>query len=509
MLCVCVVVILYLLQHISGQRKRELEVESELIPVLPNSVEVEIDQPIQELKPFTAFNSSTKEYELYQDSIGIVDLGNQSFDLEGETIYIKGPMTLKGPAKIKNAHIFIEDTENVDIEGIETENVYITLRNTSDVQIKNSVFQNIHEDTFGFMILREAVKDLKIQGNTFSNIRYKTSSSTYGCGIKFLAMKTEYSNIHISENIFREIYGPAAIWIGGHGTTLSNLLIEKNTIYDTASFGIEFYQYEGELNFQETRIKNNTLYNIGSVRELPDGAGCGGIYNNLHSGGIVVQGNQIKNILEVGIEGYFESIENNVIEDTGSDQANHPIKDSAGIYSSSPKIVGNTIINPGYYGGIHKYTSGILSGMDISGNTIKNSFEYWKRDQPYEKGDLVVAGEQWFICLQAGHSGEESLSGTSTRITDGTCIWSYKKPLSSVGINLNAEGGLQNIEISNNTVMDMQYFNSLSGLINHINIVDNTYQAVSFPLEKMQFLTGYGNRTIESGTVEIEPIKNK
>lgn len=516
-ICLCIIIVLFFIIRSSNEAgKNEAQNQQSIITAIENEADngedsvtnTETNEAREQKKyPFTAFNTGINEYTLYKGESNIVDLGNREYDLSGATVYIKGPITLKGPAKIINGQISIQDTKDVQIDSIETDNVYVTLQNSSNVHIKNSVFQNINDDILGFIVIREKAMDLFIEDNKFSNIVYATSATTYGCGLKFLAIDTDYKNINIINNTFKEIYGPASIWIGGHNTNISELNIEGNKISDTESFGIELYQYDGRLNFQDTYIKSNIISNIGSVRETSNGAGCGGIYNNLNEGHIFVQMNQIKNVLEVGIEGYYESIENNRIEDTGADQANHPIKDSAGIYSSSPKIAGNTVINPGYYGGIHNYTSGVLSGMVISGNIIKNVFDYWQPRHSYEKGDLIVAGDNWYVCTQKGVSGDEPMFDTLTKIDDGTCLWSYKKPLSEAGIHLNAEGGLENITICNNTVTDMKYFNSLSGFINHINIFNNTYTSERLSIENMEFLYGYGNRTIADGIIETENHK--
>ncbi|PKM93716.1 MAG: hypothetical protein CVU84_14130 [Firmicutes bacterium HGW-Firmicutes-1] len=435
---------------------------------------------------------------------GVFNLNNSVYDLNNQTIYINKPISFIGPGKIKNGHLIVHDTQDISFHQLETENVDITFSNASNIAIEDVKFQNIYGDILGFVVISQNVKDLLIRRNSFTNIQYKTSATTYGCGIKVLAYDTTLSNIEISENTFDQIYGPSAIWIGGNNAVIDKMIIDNNTIHDTESFGIEFFQYDGKINVTNTYVQNNDIYNIGSIRKTVSGKGCGGIYSNLENVEIYVLNNTIKRVREVGIEGYYTAIENNYIEDTGYDQINHPIEDNAGIYTSSPMVKGNTIINPGLNGGIHKFSNDVLSDMIIKNNVIKNVFDYWESNKTYHKGDVVVSGEKWYSCTQGGISGEVYLTGTLERIMDGTCVWSYKKPLADSAIQLNAVGGLERIEISNNYVLDIKYFNWLSGFIDEIHITNNKHEVDNFKLEDIEFLTGYGNRRITNGKIQLK-----
>lgn len=75
-----------------------------------------------------------------------------------------------------------------------------------------------------------------------------------------------------------------------------------------------------DLTFAKTCIHINTVYNIGTIPDRNIGNGAGGIYTNLRFGDITAYDNDVRLVLEVGIEGYFSSVHNNYIEGTGTDR---------------------------------------------------------------------------------------------------------------------------------------------------------------------------------------------
>ncbi len=487
---------------------RSQNIESIIIPALieeDTNNEV-LQEPTIEVRNKVVVERDVGVFTLEAVNEGVLYLADKEYDLEDKTIRINKPIVISGPGKLVNGHIIIHDTSRVVLEQLETENVDITIANTTDVTIKNMTFNNIYQDILGFIVVGSKVSHLKIQNNTFSNIQYVSSQSTYGCGIKIMAHDTQLSTIEISENTFSKIHGPAAIWAGGDHATIDNLLISNNEIHDTESFGIEFFQVAEDFMIKNSSVKYNNIYDIGAIRNKGNGAGCGGIYSNLKGADIKVIGNTIRRVCEAGIEGYYTSIEENTIEDTGCDQLNYPIDDSAGIYTSSPLVSGNTIINPGYYGGIHFFTEGILTDMVIKDNVIKNMFEYWEEKKNYSIGDLVVSKEKWYVCTKEGISGNKPLADTVGGLKDGTCQWDYKKPLSDSAIRLNAIKGLERLEIRDNYVLDIKQFNALSGFVDHIAIYDNIHASNKLSKKSMVYLTGYGNRAIENENIETGGI---
>jgi len=439
---------------------------------------------------------------LFGAAVEMVYLQDGTYNLAGKTITLEKPLTIMGPGKIINGKMIVKNVNGFTLYDIKTENFSMVLKNVSNMYIKKSAFSNVKDDAEGFITIAGYATDIGITGNTFSNIQYLTSPTAYGAGVKVNALNTEMKNIVISENTFEQIHGPAAIWLGGSNSKYNEVTIASNTIHDTASFGIELFRHQGDLLFSKTNIHKNTIYNIGSIRKVNYGNGCGGIYNNLHTGDIYAYDNNIKNVLEVGIEGYFTKIENNYIEDTGADQLNRPITDSAGIYATGLVVRGNTIVNPGYYGGIHQYSSGVISGMEIEGNTIKNVFNYWKANTNYKMNDLVVINGAWYRCIKAGISATVAPSGKKGSITDGTALWDYKKPFSQIGIHLNAEKGIENFKATNNKLVNFPVYFYLSGLNKNVTIKDNKHDVSGLTFgEVIDFLTGYGSRKGENVTV--------
>ena len=434
---------------------------------------------------------------------GVIQLNGGTYDLEGRSIKLSKPIKIIGPGNLENGSIIIENVTGIELDSIVTENFVVFIQNANDIYIHNVEFQNVQEDVLGFITLYDDVSEIVIEECSFDEIEYLTSSSTYGCGIKMVITDGEARDIAIISNEFTNIHGPAAIWLGGHDGLIDNLLIDSNEIQYTESFGVEIYQYDGQLTFVESMISNNQISDVGAIRVRNTGAGAGGIYTNLTSGDIEARDNEVRRVLEVGIEGYYSVVDGNYIEDTGADQLNHPIADSAGIYMYGPVVTNNIIVNPGEYGGIHRFTSGSFDNRVISGNTIINSLEYWESDTLYETGDIIVNNDLWYVCVQGGESGSTGPNGKRTSITDGTVIWDYKKPLANAAIRINAIDGMSDVEIAGNVVMDMSYFTALSGFGERVYIEDNDYLRNRMNLKAMKFLTGYGNRRLTVGNIQL------
>lgn len=458
--------------------------------------------------------SAITELKIAIDSVGqdgILELEDKEYNLHDTTVVIEQPVTILGSGKITNGCILIKETNNVSLKNIVTEALFIKIQQSSNIYIEGCTFNNILSDIQGFISFRGICSDINILNNSFSNIKYLTSSSTYGCGIKAEIHNNEpheitLESITIKDNHFNNIHGPAAIWIGGFNVIFNNLIIDNNEIKDTENFGIEFYKVKNNNNkniiFNNCYVSNNNITDIGSVRTNKSGAGCGGIYNNISTPGIYVTNNTIKRVLEIGIEGYYSLVQDNYIEDTGFDQLNYPITDSAGIYDGGDNIVNNTIVNPGFYGGIHFYSNSIISDKNINGNKIINIYEEWKSNKFYREGDMVVSNENWYICTTEGTSGFKSIMGTGSIIADGTCVWNYKKPLSKIGINLNGVFGIKNIDIINNTIENVKIFASLSGFVNDVKIHDNIFSGIG----TNKFLSGYGSRICKDLIIERNQI---
>ena len=463
--------------------------------------------------PMSALNELKKAINLIPSG-GVLELDNKIYDLHNTTTNIDKPIKIVGEGKIINGCIMIKNTSDVIIRDVETESLFIKISSSANITIENCKFNELISDVQGFISFEGSCNDIKLLNNIFKNVSYISSSSTYGCGIKIEINNdnsvTTMDNITISNNYFSNIHGPAAIWIGGYNVTYNDLVIDSNEIKDTESFGIEFYHVDnkikGKLKFNNCFVTNNNICDIGSVRERNKGAGCGGIYNNITESGIYVINNEVKRVREVGIEGFYSLVQGNYIEDTGCDQLNHPIKDSAGIYDGGDNIIDNTIINPGCYGGIHYYSANIIKNKIISGNKIANVYERWQPDTFYNVGALVVSKDNWYVCVMEGTSGNKEINGEGENIVDGTCIWNYKKPLAKIGVNLNGVLGISNIEIVNNTANDFNIFASMSGFVSDIKIYDNLYTGKNLN-DYIKFLSGYGSRICKNLVVEDNRIQ--
>lgn len=431
---------------------------------------------------------------------GILELSEGIYNLGSKIIKITAPITITGPGKLMNGKLYVTGVNYFEFSVVDTEKFSLIIEKSSNVKIEDSVFKNVTEDVNGFIGVSSTCSNIYISGNEFSDIKYVTLRTAFGCGVKVTAAGAKIDGLRIQNNKFKNIYGPAAIWLGGTNSTYKNIYIESNDIKNTESFGIELFQYNGQLNFSDTYIRDNRLFNIGAIRELSFGNGAGGIYNNLNSGSIYVVGNDIRHVVEVGIEGYYSKVEKNYIEDTGMDQLKHPIKDSAAIYTTGPYVVGNTIVNPGFYGGIHQYSEGVISNKQINDNVIINDFNYWQPNTEYEINDLVVANGNWYRCIKAGTSDTIAPKGTDANIKDGSTMWDYKKPLSQHGIHLNGVKGIEKISILSNSIENFQYALNLSGFNKDILIKDNNYNP-GLIKHNYQFLTGYGSRKGENVVV--------
>lgn len=426
---------------------------------------------------------------------GTLDLKDKIYNLKGESVVIDKGMTLKGSGKIINGSIKIQNTSQVTIEGITTSNFIIDINQATHVKITQSSFQGVRQDVSAFITVYGHSQDIHITHNQFKDIRYISSSSAFGSGVRVTAHKVTMRQIKIEHNQFSDIYGPAAIFIGGHGSKLSEISVSYNTIKDTENFGIEIYQYQGVLDFSATVIAHNELTDIGGKRQRNIGNGASGIYNNITSGDVKAINNEVRRVLEVGIEGYYSLVDSNYIEDTGSDQLNHPIEDSAGIYAAGPVITNNTIVNPGGYGGIHYYSKGIISNKTITNNRITNQITYWSANTPYQVGDLVVHGGRWYVATKSGQSSLKNPSGKGKAIVDGTVVWDYKKPVAQAGINFNGEDGLSDFAISHNEVSGFKNFASLSAFLKNIHIHRNDYDTTMLSATDVgEYVVGYGNR---------------
>ncbi|PKM93723.1 MAG: hypothetical protein CVU84_14165 [Firmicutes bacterium HGW-Firmicutes-1] len=452
-----------------------------------------------DLKAFGCLGNDTNEAALVASVItamppfATLHVPYGTFNLNGSTLIINKPMTIIGGGKLKNGKILISNTSHIKMSGINTEAFYLEINNSSDVKIIGCTFYNLTKDVTGFITMNTSCSDIDIYDNKFSDIKYVTSYTTYGCAIKIEITSKTISDLRIKRNEMYNIHGPAAIWMGGSGTSEFNrITIQGNKIHHTGSFAIEFFQLS-LISFKECIIDSNEIYDIGAIRTLSFGNGCGGIFvNSATALDIIVTNNVLKRITECGIEGSFKLVANNYIEDTGCDQLHRPITDSSSIYDGGQNIINNVIVNPGQHGGVYYFSNGKIVDKNYCGNIIRNTFIAWKGNTTYVLEDLVVSDNRWYVCKQAGISANSMLKGTGANIVDGTCKWDYKKPFAKLGISLNAIGGIENIAFKDNVAFEIETCLSSSAWNKNITISGNVHQCNM--VSKYAYFGGYGGR---------------
>lgn len=132
---------------------------------------------------------------------------------------------------------------------------------------------------------------------------------------------------------------------------------------------------------------------------------------------------------------------------------------SSGIYiEGDVHCVNNTIDSVPF--GICSGTNQYQKDNFISGNKISDrATRAWANSTSYGKGDRVTVSGNVYLCVTGGTSDSVGTgpSGTSTGITDGTCVWDYMKvsfPL-QVGICISKGSATQGFAyVTNNLILD-------------------------------------------------------
>ena len=373
---------------------------------------------------------------------------NGNVNLNGGTLRFAHGITLEGTGTLSNGYLRATGITGLTIRGLTFQGVQVGLSSTRNTTIEQCELVDWHpvgftENIGGLITVNGNTSGLTLQNNTIRDVYYVTAQtgedpfgisdppSTYGCGIKIEASGSTLSNIRIIGNRISRTQGPGAIWIGGRGSTFTDLYLLNNHIFDTESNGIAFFWYEtgtsSRTMFTRTLVSGNTIENIGSLRQKGrNGHGGNGIYANVNTEGIQIVGNTIDTVLEMGIAGWYGLVQDNTIRNTGADQLHHPTEGSAGIYGGGSFVIGNTIINPGRDGGLY-YASDSLPGPTLyRNNVIRNASSAWKPSTTYAFGTRVYSGTNWYVCVKGGTSSTTGPSGTTGSITDGSCTWDWQ-----------------------------------------------------------------------------------
>ncbi|MHC1681570.1 MAG: right-handed parallel beta-helix repeat-containing protein [Clostridiaceae bacterium] len=251
--------------------------------------------------------------------------------------------------------ITLKGLKNIEFKNIKFVNLAnFTLKDSSNIKFENCIFDSFSNN--GVVI--ENFNNVEFYNCTFSNIGNTNIDETWqGIGL----YSVNGTNLKVRNNEFYNTYGHGSIFL-----TNTSFEIDNNKIHDTFFRGIELYQ-AGNIG----TIRDNNIFNCGSINNTKSGEGCNGIFG-IDASNVVIKNNKITDVLENGIEGNFKSVENNVITGTGIDMINHYTPSGEGIYIfGTGKIVGNIIKNS-YGAGIKKYSRDTISDIDIINNYIEN-----------------------------------------------------------------------------------------------------------------------------------------
>lgn len=343
------------------------------------------------------------------------------------------------------------DFNNAKIKSKTGKTLTITLKG-DNIKIINGDFEDI-QIAIGVTGVNQ--NNVSITDNKFNK---------YDRAIHNYASDRKIQNLYIERNVIvnqkNEECGAiqpfCAIGFHGHNVEVESCRIKDNTISNTRAFGIQFYLQKNS-KYSDVEVNHNFIENTGINIPINNAnfSGSGGIYSGGYTGtGVRILNNTLKHINEVGIEGNFYEVTNNYIEDTGCDALNRYIGDNSCIYGNSQIISKNTLVNPGNSGAIKLYSTSDDTEVTIIDNIIINKFSKFEFLKQYVVGDLVVSDNKWYKCVKGGISGEFDLTGKSSNITNGTCMWDYKKDVCESGINITCTKKPKKMIIIGNSLHD-------------------------------------------------------
>ena len=170
---------------------------------------------------------------------------------------------------------------------------------------------------------------------------------------------SQKSNVDIINNIISNTRGQGAIIF-----IESNVNCSYNTISDTAYRAIEFYSTNNK-----GIVSFNKINRCGYINTDNTGVGCNGIFASGEADVNVIS-NIITNVYENGIEGGFNVVKDNYIENTGVAVETNPTPSTEGIWCSGKQYINNTIVNPHLEGFRITVPSSTRSNLILQNNTI-------------------------------------------------------------------------------------------------------------------------------------------
>lgn len=261
---------------------------------------------------------------------------------------------------LKEESLDLTELNNIEFKNIVFKNLWaIEIKKSTNIRFENVTIKNSVSN--GISI--EDSSNIEIVDSTFKNIGSEDINPTWqGNGV----YANSVDNLVMKNNEISKTYGHGGIFI----LDSTNFVIDSNNIHDTAYRAV--IMYDGTFTGV---VKNNDIYDIGSINPTDSGVGANGIYghgDDLY--GVSILDNRITNVLENGIEGGFGLVEGNYINGTGIDLENFPTPSTEGIYANG-LVYRNNIVKNTKKAGIKLYSETTIENLEISNNQITQEFE--------------------------------------------------------------------------------------------------------------------------------------
>jgi hypothetical protein len=293
-----------------------------------------------------------------------------------------------------------------------------------------------------------------------------------------------YNQRPISNTLIWSRQGHAGIALVNDNLEVTNCEISYNEIMYTNTYGISFGTLKNN-NFKNIKVLRNKIYYTGVTQPLTnsDFQGSCGIYGT-HVRNVDLLENEIKYCNENGIEGSFNNVRGNIIEESGWDRHYRPISVGVGsvsIYGNSQVIADNILKNAAGQtnsGSINYFQESDVVDMVIKNNIIINDYKPWTPSTTYKVDEQVLIGTYVYKCITTGTSGASAFTHSATaNISDGTCIWIYAKAKGICGVSIN---GINNVYYEHNTFSNFDIGISSTPLQSQ-GFLNNSYINVTTP----------------------------
>ena len=386
------------IKYIDNTLVRKIEKEYEKLKkiILDENIQVKITNDIETINShldskatkddIKSINSQLNTIITYKNLIKISDLSNggnfttynKKITVKNESIHIKENVVCDNVYFVGNSsELTLNTTKEITVTFVNCvfENVSIQLYSKSNFKFINCTFEKTP-----FYAIELNVNDIKLEVdkcnfyNNSPNLELWNKNESMVRVWRFNTINIRCtSDVTIKNSEFKNLTVANVIWLESNhndGTTKFNII--NNIIDKIYGCGI------GINSFSTGIIAENKVTNTGELKGKNEydydltGVGCNGIYCSYDST-IDVKNNYFRNNAENGIEGIFNSIDGNYIENTGYRYFEGFTSPSTeGIYGGGTSITNNTIINP-YKDGIilTKNITDVKSyGITISGNEI-------------------------------------------------------------------------------------------------------------------------------------------